>query len=176
MLKKLSTRKNVSNVLDIIFYFSKNKMRKIKIIYLQCQYRCRSVDARISKWPLSSSHWRHSVAFIVDFEQILRLGLMFFFCQFWTDNQRGVYFHYMELQCMFYNPGNYIAISNYNISVLTMKVILLFNYFFLQNTTNQTTNKIEFLQCSHSFYPAIFQAKLSHPRKTTIFGRVDPPL
>ena len=82
----------------------------------------------------------------------------------------------MELQCMFYNPGNYIAISNYNISVLTMKVILLFNYFFLQNTTNQTTNKIEFLQCSHSFYPAIFQAKLSHPRKTAIFGRVDPPL
>ena len=53
----------------------------------------------------------------------------------------------MQVQyCVFYNLGNWIVINNYNISVLTVKVI-----FFLQNTTNQTTNKTKFLQSYHHF-------------------------
>ena len=57
---------------------------------------------------------------------------------------------------VFCSIGNYIIISDYNISVLTMKVIHQFQ-FFLQNTTKLTTNKTEFFQSLN----------------TTILGKVD---
>ena len=45
----------------------------------------------------------------------------------------------MQLQFVFYNLGNHIVISNYNTSVLTMKVFFLL--FFSQSATNQTTSQ-----------------------------------
>lgn len=68
---------------------------------------------------------------------------------------------------VFYNTGNYTVINNCNISVLTMKVIFLWK-FCSQDTTNQTTNKTEFLKFphfkynpSHLLHPTIFKQKFS---------------
>ena len=60
-----------------------------------------------------------------------------------------------------------------------MKVIHPFEFFF-QNTSDQTTNKTEFLQSPHlkcNPIPSIapFQAKISYSLNTAIFGTVDPP-
>ena len=79
--------------------------------------------------------------------------------------------------------GNYIVMRDYNISVLTMKVITLF-ISFLQNITSQTTNKAEFLQpppfqMKSQFLPPapflLFEVKSYHFHNTIIFRKVDPP-
>ena len=61
--------------------------------------------------------------------------------------------------CVIYNRDNYIIISHYNISVVTMKIILLF----FQNTANRTKlqTRLNFLnpcpfkyKTPHSFHPS----------------------
>ena len=83
--------------------------------------------------------------------------------------------------CVIYN---YILISHYNISFVTMRVILLF----FQNTTNQTKLKtiLNFFNPSHfkcnphSFHPStlpspfIKQKFLTSLPNTVIFGKVYP--
>ena len=86
--------------------------------------------------------------------------------------------------CVIYN---YILISHYNISFVTMRVILLF----FQNTTNQTKLKtiLNFFNPSHfkcnphSFHPSplpppppIYQAKISHlsPQHSHIWKSLSP--
>ena len=78
--------------------------------------------------------------------------------------------------------GNYIVIRDYNITVLTMKVIALF-ISFLQNIMRQTTNKAEFLQpppfqMKSQFLPPIpfllFRQKVIISTTQLYFGKLTP--
>lgn len=78
--------------------------------------------------------------------------------------------------------GNYIVIRDYNITVLTMKVIALF-ISFLQNIMRQTTNKAEFLQpppfqMKSQFLPPVpfllFRQKVIISTTQLYFGKLAP--
>ena len=53
----------------------KNKIKPTVFYYLISVNA--DADTEISKWPLNSSNWRRSSDFIVNFEHIPHLGVMF---------------------------------------------------------------------------------------------------
>ena len=80
--------------------------------------------------------------------------------------------------CVFYNKlGNCIVISNRNISVITLKVVLLF--FFTKCQPKHKLDQISSIPnvTPHTFHPPTphLSKNLLSP-KTGIFGKVDSPL
>ena len=81
--------------------------------------------------------------------------------------------------CILYHISNNIAVSKYNINVLTMKVILLFNFFYKKRPTQLQARLNVFNSFSssiskvspHSFHFS-FQVKMYHPPTQSYLGKL----
>ena len=104
---------------------------------------------------LNSSHSRRFGVFIVNFEHISHLGLVFLLLNWIASPAVNIFSLYATTFYVFYKTGNYTVTSDNNTTVLTMKVILPFIFFPKHYQPNHKQDWISLTPLSLPYPPSV---------------------